>query len=68
MTEPLPLRAESSKPKEVLMDWFKLTYGDKNKGVWDRIFATRTKAYVDYENLPCFSFQRAMAGVRSRWT
>lgn len=65
--EPLQLRAESSKPEEVLRDWFILTYGDKNKGVRDRIFTARTKAYVDYENLPYFSFQRAMAGVRSRW-
>ena len=66
-TEPLPLRAESCKPKEVLRDWFKLTYGNKNKEVRDRIFSTITKAYVDYENLPYFVFQRAMTGVRSRW-
>ena len=55
-TEPLSLRAESSKLEEILRDWFRLTYRDKNKGVRDRIFATRTKAYVDYENLPYFSF------------
>ena len=55
-TEPLPLRDESSKLEEVLRDWFRLTYGDKNKEVRDRIFATRTKAYVDYENIPYFSF------------
>ena len=65
--EPLPLRDESSKLDEFLRDWFTLTYGKKNLEVRDRIFAVRTKAYVDYENLPYFSFQRAMNGVRSRW-
>ena len=55
-TEPLTLRAKSSKPEEVLRDWFKLTYGDKNKEIRDKIFVARTKIYVDYENLPYFSF------------
>ena len=67
MTEPLPLRVESSKPEEVHRDLFKLTYGDKNKEVRDRIFVAKTKAYADYESLPYFSFQRAMTSVRSRW-
>ena len=60
------MRAESSKPDEVLRDWFTLTYGKKNLEVRDRIFATRTKAFADHENLPYLSFQRAMASVRSR--
>ena len=63
----MPLRAESSKPDEILRDWFTLTYGKKNPEVRDKIFAARTKAYVDYEKLPYFSFQRAMTSVRSRW-
>lgn len=42
--EPLPLRAKRNKPEEVLKDWFRLTYGDKNKEIRDRIFPTRTKA------------------------
>ena len=54
--EPLTLRVESSKLDKVLRDWFKLTYGNKNLEVRDRIFAARTKAYVDYENLPYFAF------------
>ena len=55
-TEPLSLRVESSKPEEVLRDWFTLTYGDKEEEIRDRIFSTRTKFYADYENLPYFSF------------
>ena len=66
-TEPLPLRAESSKLEEVLRDWFRLTYGDKNKELRDRIFVSKTKAYADYENLPYFFFQRVMASIKSRW-
>ena len=66
-TEPLSLRAKRSKPEEVLRDWFKLTYGNKNKEVRDRIFTTRTKAYADYENLPYFNFHLTMVGTRSRW-
>ena len=54
--ELLPLRAESSKQDKVLRDWFTLTYGKKNPEVRDRIFATRTNAYANYENLPYFSF------------
>ena len=65
-TEPLSLRAESSKPEEILRNWFRLTYGDKHKEVRDRIFAARTKAYADNENFPYFSFQRAMVGAKSR--
>ena len=52
-TEPLPLRTERNK-LEVLRDWFRITYWDKNQEVRDRIFTTKTKAYVDYENLPFF--------------
>lgn len=66
-TKPLPLRAESSKLDEVLRDWFTLTYGKKDLEVRDRIFAARSKAYVDYENSPYFGFQRAMTSARSRW-
>ena len=67
MIEPLPLRAESSKPDEVLRDWFTLTYGKKNLEIRDRIFVARAKVSVDYENFPYFAFQRAMTGARSRW-
>ena len=66
-TKPLPLRAESGKPDEVLRDWFTLTYRDKNEGRRRQIFATRAKVYTDYENLPYFTFQRAMTGAGSRW-
>ena len=66
-TKPLPLRVESSKPKEVLRDWFQLTDGDEKKELRDRIFVSRTKAYANYENLPYFFFQRVMASIKSRW-
>ena len=65
--EPLPLRAESSKPDEMLRDWFTLTYGKRNPELRENIFAARTKVYVEYENFPYFAFQRAMTDVRSRW-
>ena len=54
--KPFPLRVESSKPDEILRDWFTLTYGKKNLEVRDRIFATKAKVYVGYENFPYFSF------------
>ena len=67
MIEPFPLREKSSKPDEVLRDWFTLTYGKKNPKVRDRIFAARAKVYADYEILTYFAFQIAMTGSRSRW-
>ena len=67
-TKPLSLRVESTKLEEILRNWFRITYGDKYKKVRDRIFTVRTKSYADYENLPYFSFQRAMANVRSKIT
>ena len=65
--KPLPLRAESSQPEEILRDWFTLTYGKSNPEVRKKIFSARTKVYVEYENFPYFAFQRAMTGVRNRW-
>ena len=64
---PLSLRGKSSNPVEILRDWFRLTYGDKHKEIRDRIFTTRTKVYVKYDNIPYFSFQRAMVSVKNRW-
>ena len=55
--QPLPLRAESSKPDEILWDWFTLTYGKRNPKVRDKIFATRTKVYAEYENFPTLHFR-----------
>ena len=54
--EPLPLRAKSSKLDEVLRDWFTLTYGDKKEKIRNRFFVARAKFYIDYENLPYFTF------------
>ena len=54
--EPLPLRAESSKPDEMLQDLFTLIYGNRNPKVREKIFSTRTKVYVEYENFPYFVF------------
>ena len=55
-TEPLPLRAESKQPEEMLGDWFTLTYGKSNPKVKKKIFAARAKVYSEYENFPYFSF------------
>ena len=33
----------------------------------DKIFATRTKVYAEYENFPYFAFQRTMNVAHSRW-
>ena len=65
--EPLPLRAESSQPEEMLQDWFTLTYGKSNPEIRKKIFAARTKVYAENENFLYFAFQRAMTGARSRW-
>ena len=65
--EPFLLRVESSKPDEILKDWFTLTYGKKIKEVWDKIFSTRTRIYADYEIFSYLSFQRAMISITSRW-
>ena len=44
-----------------------MTYGKRNLEVREKIFAARTKVYVEYKNFPYFAFQRAMTNVRSRW-
>ena len=51
----------------MLRHWFTLTYGKKNPEVREKIFATRTKVYVEYENFPYVAFQRAMISARSSW-
>jgi len=66
-TKPLPLRVESRQPKEMLQDWFTLTYGKSNLEIRKMVFVARAKVYAEYENFPYFAFQRAMTGVRSRW-
>ena len=44
-----------------------MTYGDKHKEIRNRIFNARIKVYAEYDNLPYFTFQRAMVGVKSKW-
>ena len=61
------LREESSKLDEMLWDWFTLTYQKRNPKIREKIFATKTKVYAEYENFPYFAFQRAMTEVRIRW-
>jgi hypothetical protein len=54
-TKPLPLRAESSKPDELLRDWFRLTYGGLMPEIWEKVFAELEKVYKEYETLPNFT-------------
>lgn len=54
-TEPLPLRAESSKPEELLQDWLRLTYGRLMPETQEKVFAEREKVYKEYETLPNFT-------------
>ena len=65
--EPLPLKVESNGPKEILRDWFRLTYGYVQNEIRKKIFEAKTKVYTKYDNMPYFSFQRIMAGVKRRW-
>lgn len=67
-SEPLPLRAESSKPDDLLRDWFRLTYGGLKLKIREKVFSEREKVYKEYEALPNFAQQRALVGLRNHWS
>ena len=46
--EPLPLRAESHKPYELLRDWFKLTCWRPKPKIREKVFEERKKVYREY--------------------
>lgn len=45
-----------------------MIYGRIHKEIRKQIFEARTKFYAEYDNMDYFFFQRAMAGVKSRWS
>ena len=66
-SEPLSLRAKSCKPNEILRDWLKLTCRGLKLEIREKVFLEREKVYREYEALPNFSQQWALAGLRNQW-
>ena len=66
-SEPLLLWVESHKPYDLLRDWFRLTCGRLKPKIREKVFEEREKVYREYQTLPNFTQQRAIAGLRNRW-
>ena len=67
-SEPLPLQAESHKPYDLLCDWFRLTCGRPKLEIREKVFEESERVYREYHTLPNFTQQRAIVGLRNRWS